>query len=271
VLKIVQLSDTHLDGDADVRARLTHVARRLRELAVPPDLLLVTGDITERSAGDAAAGEFGWIDGELNWGIPVAYCPGNSDETGAYRRFLTDRGDDWQLVGDQVHQVQIVDGVALVLIDCTVPGEFYGRLHPESLDWIRGTLAGLEPDQRAILAMHQPPVALGHPFVDQLRLLDSEDLERIVAGTPNVIATLCGHIHGAIATTFGGKPLLVGPGVHSFGQLPLEYADPNPGLIKEDFPPAYAVHLIDDRRVITYFETCPEFAAAGGATDSRRK
>jgi 3',5'-cyclic AMP phosphodiesterase CpdA len=259
MLKIVQLSDTHLDGEESVRARLTHVARHVRALAVKPDVVLVTGDITERSAGAAAAGEFGWLDKELDFGIPVIYCPGNSDESGAFRTFLDARGDSWDLAGGQVHQVKTVGEVVFALIDATVPGEFFGRLSPESMAWIRRVLdeAG---EQRVVLAMHQPPVTLGHPFVDQLRLLDSEELEDIVATAPNVIATMCGHIHGAIATTFGGKPLLVGPGVHSFGQLPLEYADPNPGLIKEDFPPAYAVHLIDGRRVVTYFETCPDYA-----------
>jgi 3',5'-cyclic-AMP phosphodiesterase len=59
-----------------------------------------------------------------------------------------------------------------------------------------------------------------------------------------------------MSTTFGGKPLLVAPGVHSWGQVPLEYAEPNAGLIKEDSPPGFAVHLIDGRHVVTYLDVC---------------
>jgi 3',5'-cyclic AMP phosphodiesterase CpdA len=147
--------------------------------------------------------------------------------------------------------------VLVLAVDSNVRGEFFGRLHPDSIAWIRDQLDATDRD-RAILAMHQPPAQLGHPIVDQLRLLDAEALEDVVANSPSVIATLCGHTHAAISTTFGGKPLLVAPGVHSWGQVPLEFTEPNAGLIKEDSPPGFAVHLIDGRRVVTYFEVCPE-------------
>jgi 3',5'-cyclic-AMP phosphodiesterase len=256
MLKIVQLSDTHLDGDPAVRARLTRVVGHIKSLAETPDALLITGDIIEGDPRDGADAEFAWLDAELSLGLPVLYVPGNSDETGAYRRFLTARGDAFDVAGDQVHRSVEVGEVTFLLIDATVPGAYYGRLHRESLTWIRERLSSLDA-RPAILVMHQPPAVLGHPVVDTLRLLDSDELEAIAAASPAVIAVICGHTHGSVATTFGGKPLVVGPGVHSYGQMPLEHGTPGAGLIKEDFPPAYATHLIDGRRMITYFEVCP--------------
>jgi 3',5'-cyclic AMP phosphodiesterase CpdA len=254
MLSIAHLSDPHLDGQQVTHDRLTLVADHLKKLPTQPDLLVVSGDITEPHPGVAMSDEFAWIDSTLRWGPPVLYCPGNSDERAAFRGLLDERGDRWADVGGQAHQVRAVDGVTFLLIDSTVPGEFYGRLRPDSLDWIRATLAGPETGKRAILVMHQPPALLGNPVIDQLRLLDATELESIVAESPAVIATLCGHTHSASATTFGTKPLLVAPGIHSSGQLPLAYTEPNSGLIDESSPPALAIHLVDDRRLTTYFD-----------------
>jgi Icc protein len=98
-------------------------------------------------------------------------------------------------------------------------------------------------------------VPLGHPVVDGLRLLDADQLEDIVRQSPAIVATLTGHTHAAVTTTFGGKPMLGAPGVHSAGQLPLAYTEPNTGLIDEDSPPGLAVHLVEPGRIVTYFET----------------
>ncbi len=255
MLKIAHLSDTHVDGQRGTRDRLTRVAGQLRTLPVQPDLILVSGDVTEPHPGVRMTDEFAWIDSTLDWGVPVFYCPGNSDDRAAVRGFLDARGDPWVAAGDQTQQVRSVGGITFLLVDATVPGEFSGRLHPDSLGWIRDTVTGLDPDGRAILVTHQPPALLGHPIVDQLRLLDADELEDVVRRSPAVIATLSGHTHAGIATTFGTKPLLVAPGVHSTGQLPLEFTEPNGSLINEESAPAFAVHLVDGRRLITYFET----------------
>ncbi len=257
MLTIAHLSDTHVDGQPVTRDRVTRVADHLRKLPVQPDLILVSGDVTEPHAGVRMSDEFTWIDSALDWGVPVLYCPGNSDDRAAVRGFLDARGDSWVAAGDQTHQVRTVAGVTFLLVDATVPGEFFGRLHPDSLGWIRDTLAGLDPGGRAILVTHQPPAVLGHPVIDQLRLLDADGLEDVVRRSPSLIATLSGHTHAGTATTFGAKPLLVAPGVHSTGQLPLEITEPNGSLIKEQSAPAFAVHLVDGRRVITYFEALP--------------
>lgn len=255
-VKVAHLSDPHLDGQRATRDRMAAVANQVQSLPTAPDVVIVSGDITEPHPDVAMSDEFAWIDSMLGREPTVLYCPGNSDDADAFRGLLESRGDKWVDVGGRTHQVRSAAGITFLLLDSTVPGEFYGRLHPESIDWIRETLGRLDDDDRAVLVMHQPPVTLGHPVVDELRLLDADDLEEIVRTTPAVIATWCGHTHASVTTTFGGKPLVGAPGVHSAGQLPLDYTEPNPGLIDKDSPPAFAVHLIDGRRVTTYFQVC---------------
>jgi hypothetical protein len=82
-----------------------------------------------------------------------------------------------------------------------------------------------------------------------------DELEALVRDSSRGAATLCGHTHAATATQFVGKPLLVAPGVHSAGQLPLAVADPNPGLIDEQPPPALSVHHLADESITTYVLT----------------
>jgi 3',5'-cyclic-AMP phosphodiesterase len=257
MVKIVQLSDTHLDGQPFSRGRMAALADRLDTMPTQPEVLIVSGDITEPHPDVSVADEFTWLDGTLGREVPVFYAPGNSDDAETFRKFLDSRGDPWSDAGGQTHQVRTAGGVTFLLLDSTVPGEFYGRLLPESITWLRETLAQLDDDARAVIVLHHHPLPLGHPVVDTLRLLDAAEFEQVVATSAAVIATWCGHTHAAFTTTFGGKPLVGAPGVHSSGQLPLEYTEPNSGLINHDSPPAFAVHLVDGRRVTTYFEVCP--------------
>jgi 3',5'-cyclic AMP phosphodiesterase CpdA len=257
MLTIAHLADTHLDGQPAVRDRVTRVAAYLHALPHPVDAVVVSGDVTEPYPGVSMLAEFAWIDAALGPELPVLYCPGNSDEPEAFRAFLDARADSWEAAGGQTHQVRSVGDLTFLLLDATVRGEFFGRLEPESIEWLRRTIASLDDNAQAILVMHQPPLTLGHPVVDTLRLLDAGELEAIVRASDAVIATWCGHAHAGIATTFAGKPLVVAPGVHSAGQLPLAYTDPNPGLIDESSPPALAVHIVDDGRVTTYFQPMP--------------
>ena len=69
-----------------------------------------------------------------------------------------------------------------------------------------------------------------------------------------MIATLVGHAHTACATTFAGRPLLVGGGCAS--TVPLD-AEPYP-VVWEAGPPTLAFHLLhDDGRLTTHWRALP--------------
>jgi Icc-related predicted phosphoesterase len=69
--------------------------------------------------------------------------------------------------------------------------------------------------------------------------------------TDKDVAVLCGHAHTGAATTFAGRPLIVAPGVVSQSVLPVE----GNHVVDYDLPPAIALHVVDDRGLVTHFRS----------------
>ena len=96
---------------------------------------------------------------------------------------------------------------------------------------------------------------MGIDWIDAIMAARRHRLEEVVARHPHVLGTLVGHFHTACASTFAGRPLLIGGGVSSV--VPLA-AEGRP-RIWEDAPPSFAVHLVtDDLRLITHWRSLPE-------------
>jgi 3',5'-cyclic-AMP phosphodiesterase len=246
VIVIAQLSDTHLDG-SDVRAeRADRVMRYLDALEPPVDVVLLTGDIADHGLPEEYDAARVLVS---SCARPVLTCPGNHDERAAYRAsFLgTTPSTD---PANEAHQVA---GGLFAMCDSTIPGEHGGFLADETLSWLDGVL-GAAPDIPAFVCFHHPPAVLTIPYVDGIRQLGEQRLAEVVARHPHVVAVLCGHAHTAAASTFAGRPLIVGPGVVSTLTLPWEPRD----TIDYDLPPGIAFHILDDeRRLTTHYRVVP--------------
>lgn len=240
-VKLGHITDPHLDGSKRARDRLIRVIDALASHATKIDALVVTGDVVE--AGDAAEPEKDYAfareqAGRL--GVPVLWCRGNSDEPTA-----AGFGGTLQL-----------PGLTVLALDSSTPGSFAGSLSGAEIAAARAAMeADTNRDDPIVLALHHPPVELGHPNVDEIRLVDARPLASLIADEPRIIAILAGHTHAATMTTFQGRPLVLARGVHSDGQLPLEALEPWTDLIDETADPGYAVHLLIGRRLVSYFRT----------------
>ncbi|MFJ2738701.1 metallophosphoesterase [Streptomyces sp. NPDC087440] len=239
---LAQMSDLHLDGSARSTERAARVMDHLRALPRPVDALLVTGDIADHGT----IAEYEEAARLLDAPFPVLPCPGNHDVRAAYRKGLLGEEAD----GAPVNRVHHVGDTALLLVDSTLPGRDEGLLEPATLRWIRHTLDGLPATTRALLAFHQPPVVLHHPLPDAYLLQNPEDLAAILAAYPQVAAVLTGHAHTAAATTFAGRPLIVGPAVTWTLRLPWEGEE----AADREQPPGLAFHILDDEgRLTTHY------------------
>lgn len=239
---LAQISDLHLDGSERATQRAVRVMDHLRALPRPVDALLVTGDIADH--GDPA--EYAEAARILDAPFPVLTCPGNHDERAAYRKGLpAEPASD-----GPVNRVHHVAGTAILMCDSTLPGRDEGRLDAETLDWITDTLDGLPRRTPALIAFHHPPVDLHHPLPDGCRLTEPAGLAAVLAAHPQVTAVLTGHAHTAAASTFAGRPLVVGPAVTWTLRLPWEGDRP----ADRDQPPALAFHVLDDEgRLTTHY------------------
>lgn len=239
---LAQISDLHLDGSARATRRATRVMDYLRALPRPVDALLVTGDIADHGT-EAEYEEAARI---LAAPFPVLTCPGNHDKRPAYRKALL--GEEPRT--GPVNRAHHIAGTAVLMCDATIPGRNEGRLDAETLTWITTTLTALPQDTPALIAFHQPPVKLHHPLPDSCMLEEPEALADLLAAHPQVVAVLTGHAHTAAASTFAGRPVIVGPAVTWTVRLPWESDEP----ADLDQPPGLAFHILsDDHRLTTHY------------------
>lgn len=246
---IAHLSDIHLDGTEEAAGRVRRVTDYVRRLTRPADVVLVTGDLADHGLPE----EYAEVDAALSFDQPVLVVPGNHDVSAPLRAGLgrligVPDGD-----GHPVHQVRDLGIARFVLVDSSVPGEDHGLLDETTLSWLRGVLA--EPwDGPVFVCMHHPVVEVANPVLDGWRMLSAEGFAAALDGT-RVTAILTGHVHAALASGFGGVPLLGAPGVRSTGPLPFE---PVEGLVDLTAPPGLAFHVyLDDGTLRTHYRYLP--------------
>ncbi|MFB7600640.1 metallophosphoesterase [Streptomyces sp. NPDC056160] len=244
MLVIAHISDLHLDGTARATERATRVRDALWELPGRVDALLVTGDIADHGAEaeyEEAAALLG-LSGEAA-PFPVLTCPGNHDGRAAYRKALLGGAP----TAEPVNSVQVFDDAAVLMCDSSIPGSDEGALEEETYRWIEETLDDLGDDRPALLAFHHPPVALHHPLPDRYRLRDPHRLAALLRRRPAIAGLITGHAHTPAATSFAGRPLVVGPGVTWTLRLPWE----GEALADREAPPGLAFHVLDDEGRLT--------------------
>ena len=245
---VAHVSDTHFGNDVqDPGDRAAAVMDHLLAMSPRPDALVVTGDVADHGLAHEYAEARAWLG---RWPGQVAVCPGNHDVRTAYVQGL----------GREARTVVDHGGYRFVMLDSlidAVAGERVdeGRLGEEQLAWLDRQLGA--SDHPAFVCLHHPPTTIGLELMDPIRLMDGDALAVVIDHHPHVVATLVGHAHTMSATTFAGRPLLVGGGVVSTVTADAEQVD----TLWYGAPPSFALHLVDDAeqpaRVTTHWRGLP--------------
>jgi 3',5'-cyclic AMP phosphodiesterase CpdA len=234
---IAHLSDPHLDGSIERLQRLRAVLAQVADLPVL-DGLLLSGDLTDH--GDAA--EYEQFLAALPQGLPTVAVPGNHDLTAPYLAALREQR------GYAAPNARIdVSGLRLIGLDSHIDHDDTGELAPAALDYAHEQIT--TADRPVVLAMHHPPVPVGHHVMDQFGLRNGQALTDLVRRHDNVIGIFTGHVHTALATTYAGVPLLGAPGIVSTMRLGSK-TDP---IADGDAMPGLAVHTITGTTISTVF------------------
>ncbi|MEJ8278026.1 metallophosphoesterase [Pseudonocardia spirodelae] len=228
---VAQLSDLHLGGGA-VGGRAARAVAAVRALDPAPDVVLVTGDLADDGDPAAYAAAAALLDG-----LDALHVPGNHDDRDAMTAALGP-------VGDRLHRT---GGLTLALLDTLVPGAGHGELSATAVDLLAEAVRDPAP---LLVALHHPPVAVGHPLLDGIRLRDPGPLATLLAARADPTLVVCGHVHTPLATTFAGHPLVVAPSVAPalrWPDVPGEGgADPGPA-------PGGVLHTLGDGPVRSRF------------------
>ncbi len=208
---ILHLSDTHLlGGDARLYGTVDsadHLAQLLAELKASegrPEAIVFTGDLADR--GEPAAYErlrrmVEPVAARL--GAQVIWVMGNHDDRGSFREALLAE----QASARPVDRVYDINGLRIITLDTTVPGEHWGDVTDAQLDWLAEELAVRAP-HGTILAMHHPPLPSVLDLAVAVELRDQGELAEVLLGS-DVRSIIAGHLHYSSTGTFAGIPVSV--------------------------------------------------------------
>ena len=210
---LVQISDLHLtaDGSSPASGRpwdnLLRGLHLLESADIRPDALLLTGDLADAGEGacyDDLAGIM--ADTVRGSGASVIYVPGNHDDRDAFRRHLLGGSGD-----GPINQTHWRDGLRIIALDSTIPGQDHGALDDQTLDYFRSEIEAAAPDG-TVLALHHPPIPSPIQPMSRLALRDPERLRDAISGS-DVRIVVCGHNHHEALGTLGAVPVWVCPAV----------------------------------------------------------
>lgn len=205
VLRVLQVSDCHVSRDPKTTYRGVNADRNLSSLLPAirrwqPDLLLLTGDVSE----DASAAAYGRVAAMLSSaGAPVLALPGNHDDPALMHRYFPQ--GPWN--GPHVHAAR---GWLLILLDSTVPGSVSGTFSGAYLEQVERCLVH-HPDRHTLLALHHQPVPVGSLWIDRYPLEEAMELWGLVDRHPQVRCVIWGHVHQDYQSRRDGVLLMGSP------------------------------------------------------------
>ncbi|MBY4594431.1 metallophosphoesterase [Ottowia caeni] len=220
---IAHVTDPHLGLDTTVlpghpgpatalRRALAHV----RQIDPMPDVLLLTGDLTE--AGKAR--DYEALKCMLQEELPapsaggplVLAVPGNHDSPSVARQILSELMPVAADAPEGRTCLHMKHGLMhFIGLDTVVPGQSYGLLDDMQLDWLEAQLKACMA-QPTVIFMHHPPIVSGIEAMDSCGLLrDRARLGRLVAAHGDVQLIAAGHLHRPLVGSLGGAPVMVAP------------------------------------------------------------
>ncbi|GIG64145.1 metallophosphoesterase [Phytomonospora endophytica] len=223
---IAHLSDPHVTTGPLAAAHLRAALGRVLALDRRPELVVITGDL----AGEGLPEEYAKLAEVLDgFPLPLHLVAGNHDDSAALAAAFG--------LADTRYVVDHAD-VTLVVLDSRVPGKPGGLLGAGQLRWLDAVLTE-RPGKPAFVAVHHPPIAVGIPLLDGMRLDDGPGLAEVLARHPHVARVLSGHVHRPVVAPFAGTVLAVAPSTFRQTGLTL-LADPPAGPVDE--PAAFLLH-----------------------------
>lgn len=257
---LVQISDLHIRehgkiayGVLDTATYLDQTVKTLLRLPQAPDAVIVTGDLADSGSLDDYA-RVQHLLSRLN--APLYLMPGNHDDRANLRTAFPAH----TYLGNSgfIQYTARVGELHVVALDTTEPGQEAGALCTERLDWLNSTLNALS-GQPVIVAMHHPPfnTLIGHMDAIGLRA-GTNELETLIARHPNVQRIICGHLHRAIETCFGGTLASICPAPAHQITFDLHPQAPATWILE---PPAFRVHVWDaqSKRLISHLVPVGQF------------
>ncbi|MEO5971954.1 MAG: metallophosphoesterase [Sphingomicrobium sp.] len=223
--RLIHLSDLHF-GAHDPRLVEAVEARVDEE---KPDLVVVSGDFTQRARTEQFEEACAFLERLRDAGHEVLGVPGNHDVPlyDVLRRFLSPLTRYRRFIDDELCPFQEIPGAAVLGINTARSLTFKdGRISHEQMEFIRETFARTAAQSMRILVTHHPLFALpvdGEPEVG--KAIGRQELALDAIGDAGVRLLLAGHNHRASAhdardlVTRAGSALVIQAGTATSTRL----------------------------------------------------
>jgi len=251
---IGQLTDIHIGFDRgnpreSNMLRLEAVLDHLATSPTPPELLLLTGDLTEH--GDAES--FARLAAAMQrFPVPIWPIPGNHDLRAPLLAAFPHAGSHDGFVQYAIE----LDGLRVLMLDTLEDGRHAGGYCETRAAWLARELAA-KPEVPTLIAMHHPPFAAGIPWMDT----DPREpwvarFAAAIAGHGQIVGIICGHVHRATATQWQGRTAVICPSTSPAVGMDLRPIDPDVpdgrALITDE-PAGFGLHRWHGGQLVTHF------------------
>jgi len=253
---IAQMTDIHIGFEPGAKpeelnqVRFRATLARLFEQPNPIDMLVLTGDLTDRGDRDS----FEKIAAELKQcPFPVYPMVGNHDNREELLRAFPDCPQE----DGFIHYAVERDGLRILMLDTFEPERHGGAFCKARQAWLSDQLERHRATPTLIF-MHHPPVVSGIDWMDPAPNEPwIERLRETLTGHEQILAIHCGHLHRPLLARFAGHLVGVTPSVAPLVSLDLRAIDPKQpdsrALITTE-PPTYALHRWDGAELVTHYE-----------------
>ncbi len=257
---IAQITDIHVGfapddssgGEELNLTRLRAVLARLVKGPNRPDLLVLSGDITDHGDAESFAKTAALL---AEVPCPVLPLVGNHDSRAG---LLSAFPHIQPAEGGFLHHVfDAPAGLRIICLDTLEEGRHGGAFCEARAHWLAARLAEA-PDRPTLIFMHHPPVIAGIDWMDPAP--DEAWITRlhgVLEGQRQVLAIHCGHLHRQIATRFAGIVLGVTPSIApqvAMDLSPIDQTSPDQRELITAEPPAYALHRWDGAALVSHYE-----------------
>ena len=205
---LIQITDTHilppgevLYGSIDTAKHLKATVRSINRMRPIPDVVLITGDLVDRSE-KVAYQQF--IDLIKPLKMPVHVIPGNHDDPQMMSEAFD--GTPYFPASDDTFQYAIEDLPFRVLaLNSYSDGTELPEFGEERLSWLQHQLS--QSDKPVLIAIHHPPMTTGIELIDMGGSEWFQGLKSVLAEHDQVKLVICGHCHADLCGRIGRVPV----------------------------------------------------------------
>lgn len=257
---IAQITDTHVGFEPEAGenefnfVRFRNVLGHLLSQPVQPDMLILSGDLTDGGQPDCYARISDLI---ADCAFPVHVMPGNHDCREALLEAFPDCPTNAGFAQFAIETGEGPDALRILCLDTFDPGRHGGAFCEVRAAWLTAELEA-HPATPTLIFMHHPPVVAGIEWMDPSP--DEAWFKRFhetVRGHKQILAIQAGHLHRPLHAVVEGIPLSVTPAVAPAVSLDLRpmdinVADSRPIVAAE--PPFYSLHLWRAGSLVSHFQ-----------------